>query len=94
MDQPISSIAFGALHSSSDIPTTAFNDRLAHRTGEQGGTDFPQLPHVFTSFGHGVGTNGRPSFRLAQPAALQQDFTCEHSILFFPKGNVAEGFAG
>lgn len=47
-------MVFGALFNSSDIPTTAFDDRLAYQTGEQGGTGSPEPFHIFTSFRRGV----------------------------------------
>ena len=46
MGQSTSSMAFVAFSGSSKIPTTAFDDRHAHQSGEWGGTDlrFSLLP--------------------------------------------------
>ena len=49
-------MAIRALIGSSDIPTTASRDRLAHRTGEQRSTDLPELSHIFISSRHGGAT--------------------------------------
>lgn len=43
MDQSTSSMAITAFSDSCDIPTVAFDDRLAHQSAERGGTEFPGI---------------------------------------------------